>query len=384
MSVIEHVKLEDFIPAYRVMQSNFQIDIWRDKYLWHSRIEHMHDACSTVALIDTGVNSSFSANFDSRSTSFVFTGRGESPWFCSHHPHGTQMARIISQLDPFCRLLILKVSETGRDISAERLTEVCHWLCCCHNHVIVSLMSDQAIDFARNAKADIISFSATLPANAFGGVTKDLESTEQYKNLKDALKRAEKDQITIFASAEGEGHTHNQVFPATRDFEMVTSIAASTQYGTEAPGSLMERANFLFPGTNVFLGGEGIDGLERCDEEAFSTSVATAVAAGVASLMLACHRLSIYGALPDSAEELENQQEFNSRMQAQWDREWEYYHMYRADNVKKMFREMAVSPTKSVRPEDFFKDDHEGRSWATAADTLEWARRLYKKKGLIG
>lgn len=122
IGVVEHMKLEYFVQAYSRLQFQFHSADWRDENLWHTQLDH--DSRITVALIDTGVNPGLSAAFDPMSTSFVHTAGGESPWFCSHHPHGTQMARIISQLDPSCKILVIKISETGRDISAERLTEV--------------------------------------------------------------------------------------------------------------------------------------------------------------------------------------------------------------------------------------------------------------------
>lgn len=240
----------------------------------------------------------------------------------------------------------------------------------------------QAIEFSRKARVDIISFSATLSKNAFGEDTQESGPSESYLNLRDALKNAQMDQIAIFASAEGEGYTHNEVLPAHSDFKMVTSIAASTQYGTEAPGSIKERANFLLPGTNIFLGDNVVD-LESADEPAFSTSVATAVAAGVASLILACHRLSIYHAQPWSEQLGQRRADYDACMQEQWDTAWKSYYANRADNVQKVLDIMAVAPAKNVRPEHFFQDDGKGDNWAMADTMLDWLHGVYKNNHLL-
>lgn len=70
-------------------------------------------------------------------------------------------------------------------------------------------------------------------------------------------------------------------------------------------------------------------------------------------------------------------------MQEQWDSAWAGYHMYRADNVKKVLTKMAVKSAKNVRPEHFFKDKGRGESWAVAENMLSWLHELYDSNDLI-
>ena len=57
--------------------------------------------------------------------SFVesFEGR-ESPWFIASHRHGTQMACLIHELDPFCAFYIAKICEDSTSVDPEILAKV--------------------------------------------------------------------------------------------------------------------------------------------------------------------------------------------------------------------------------------------------------------------
>jgi hypothetical protein len=79
---------------------------------------------SKVALIDTGVDPGSVQCSQISGASFVSSGSGESPWWFSQHPHGTQMARIITELDPFCQLLVAKVGDLARDVTVGRVSQV--------------------------------------------------------------------------------------------------------------------------------------------------------------------------------------------------------------------------------------------------------------------
>lgn len=58
--------------------------------------------------------------------SFVNTGDDEEQvWWHASEPHGTQMARLICSIDPYCDLYVVKVAETRRSgISANVVAEV--------------------------------------------------------------------------------------------------------------------------------------------------------------------------------------------------------------------------------------------------------------------
>jgi hypothetical protein len=79
-----------------------------------------------IAVIDTGVDPDSIECFEIRGASFVSSESGESPWWFSHHPHGTQMAKVITELNPSCRLLVAKVGDSVMDMTVDRVIQVCH------------------------------------------------------------------------------------------------------------------------------------------------------------------------------------------------------------------------------------------------------------------
>ncbi len=85
---------------------------------------------TTVAVIDNGVDGTLSTLseriIDGQSLVEDFDGH-ESPWWLASHPHGTQMASFIHQLDPCCGLYIVKVCDGSGGIDADILAEVCLW-----------------------------------------------------------------------------------------------------------------------------------------------------------------------------------------------------------------------------------------------------------------
>lgn len=81
-----------------------------------------------MAIIDTGVDESdFNTNIHKdgfEGESFVEREGMESHWWLSSDVHGTQMAKIISSIDPFCKLYIAKVGDHKEDITVERVAKV--------------------------------------------------------------------------------------------------------------------------------------------------------------------------------------------------------------------------------------------------------------------
>jgi hypothetical protein len=75
-----------------------------------------------VAIIDNGVDRSIGAlsSCIEKGKSFVEfsteSGDRESPWWLASDPHGTQMASIIHELDPLCKLYVAKVGTSRGEI----------------------------------------------------------------------------------------------------------------------------------------------------------------------------------------------------------------------------------------------------------------------------
>ncbi|GAW11520.1 hypothetical protein ANO14919_008670 [Xylariales sp. No.14919] len=108
----------------------------------------------------------------------------------------------------------------------------------------------------------------------------------------------------------------------------------------------------MLPGENIvakttFLGSD------NPTDEVSGTSVATAIASGVASLVLACHRLS-----------LSKQQDSES---------WQTHKKLKRRLVMKAFNQMTADNTgKFVKPWLFFGGSEDQRSWGEARSTLDW------------
>ncbi len=75
-------------------------------------------------MVDDGIDQSSISCSQISGASFVYSDSGESPWWLSDDPHGTQMAKIITDIDPYCKLFIAKVGETKIDITQRRAIEV--------------------------------------------------------------------------------------------------------------------------------------------------------------------------------------------------------------------------------------------------------------------
>jgi len=109
-------KLREFIQTYRVRQTA-------------GKKTPAVDAVK-VAIIDTGVDESeFPEDCQGFiGCSFVQKGDTESHWWLTSDVHGTQMAKLINQLDPHCQLYIAKVSDHKSNLQIDRVIEVCRAL----------------------------------------------------------------------------------------------------------------------------------------------------------------------------------------------------------------------------------------------------------------
>lgn len=77
-----------------------------------------------IAVIDTGADPGSLSCSQISGASFVSSACGESPWWFTDQRHGTQMAKIITELDPHCHLLVAKVGDLATDMTASRVAQV--------------------------------------------------------------------------------------------------------------------------------------------------------------------------------------------------------------------------------------------------------------------
>ncbi|KAK4099055.1 hypothetical protein N658DRAFT_509100 [Parathielavia hyrcaniae] len=190
--------------------------------------------------------------------SFVTTGDNEEQvWWHASEPHGTQMARLICSIDPSCRLLIAKVAETrSSGISANVVADAIQW--------------------AINKRVDVISLSLVTYTD-----------TERVAQL---IKTAHAQDIVVLSSSADEGLREvNDALQQEKLQHHVMRIAACDRWGNLLERSTKLGFDYRFVGDNVQVG--QVPFLKSPDSIGGS-SVATAIAAGVVSLIIAFCRLA--------------------------------------------------------------------------------------------
>ncbi|KAI1128238.1 peptidase S8/S53 domain-containing protein [Nemania abortiva] len=324
-TAVEVTHLGAYIEAYSLLQIECQdLDFLEENNAIFPNTTEGQGNLSrivNVAVIDTGVDPDSIQCHEISGASFVSSESGESPWWFSYHPHGTQMAKVITELNPHCRLLVAKVGDSVMDMTVDRMI--------------------QAIRWAVKSKADIISVSAAF--------------FKSNTHLQIAIRDAIQADIVVIASTAGEGHLQEEAFPA--NYPEVLKIAATDYRGRETAESLQNKADFMLPGDNIvakttFLGSD------NPTDEVSGTSVATAIASGVASLVLACHRLSLS---KQQSPEL-----------------WRTHNKLKRELVRKVFRQMAADNTGNfVKPWLFFGGSEDQNSWGEARSTLDWLLKTH-------
>ncbi|KAH7308587.1 hypothetical protein B0I35DRAFT_413215 [Stachybotrys elegans] len=228
-----------------------------------------------VAIIDSGVvvygglseiNSSSSANPDKDlahrivdGVSLVSSGNSEEPFWHATEPHGTQMAKLISSINPLCELYVIKVTETrAAGVSANNVAA--------------------AVEWAREKEVDIISLSLVVHQDRDQNLAREI------------ILAKDKDIVILSSTADGgmrnENTTTSADKPAHRD---VITIAASDWNGNVLDKSQKTGYNYCIVGDNVPV---GLVPFLKSREVVSGSSVATALAAGLASLIVACCRIS--------------------------------------------------------------------------------------------
>ena len=117
---LEITKLSYFLEAYQALFREF---LHPD---YHHVQQTMRGFPPKIAIIDSGMARPSSSNRtrDVVGASFVYQDGKESPWFLPIDPHGTQMAAIIQELNPECKLYVARIcSEKGKLLS-ERVSKV--------------------------------------------------------------------------------------------------------------------------------------------------------------------------------------------------------------------------------------------------------------------
>lgn len=202
-------------------------------------------------------------------TSFVRETDRLSPWYLASNPHGTQMANLLCAIDPLCQLFVAKIADGRYGYSASRAAEAVKW--------------------AIEKDVDIISMSFT--------------TTEESKEFKDAVYKATEKGIIIVCSHHDEGaRSTKNVYPARYGDEAQSTIlrmACCDMYGkllydwdestTDEASTKNRQFDLCISSQNIAVG--SIPFIASSAELISGSSVATAIAAGVCSLLIACLRI---------------------------------------------------------------------------------------------
>ncbi|EHK48481.1 hypothetical protein TRIATDRAFT_172153, partial [Trichoderma atroviride IMI 206040] len=231
-----------------------------------------------VALIDDGVDM-FDAGLSDRvleGKSFDFHDGKVRPSFSSADGHGTVMASMILRACPMAKVYPIRLktypnSNGKSNIDAD--------------------YAAQAILSALNKKADIISMSWTLPMSGD-------------KSVHDALKKAVDGKALMFCSAPDEGKFTKRDYPSGPWREDFFRIGAARADGTVFEWTPEDGITYVLPGVDVirdqassnsFGWGSAARFTKRIEDFKYETgsSVATALAAGLAAMIIYCIKSSI-------------------------------------------------------------------------------------------
>ncbi|KAI1156417.1 hypothetical protein F4825DRAFT_475545 [Nemania diffusa] len=249
-----------------------------------------------VALIDDGVNiseleytpiggRSFCPRTEDKSRNF--------PYYVSSSGHGTVMASQIYRICPRAQLYVLKLEDYADENG---------------NRQITARSAAQAIRAAVGRGVHIISMSWTLEPPSDERARADLDSA-----IADAVRR----RVLLFCSASDGGAREDLSYPYAAAHSSAFRIGAAYASGaTDANVGSTGKIDFTFPGNNVevlsSLAGRGaVGGAGAGGDATFryrtGSSVATALAAGLAALVLYCVQVRLLRARRDEAEAVRTQ-----------------------------------------------------------------------------
>ncbi|KAK0645718.1 hypothetical protein B0T16DRAFT_327967 [Cercophora newfieldiana] len=257
------------------------------------RLRDSIDTPIRVALIDDGV--------DVKDLEYTFIGgrtfctRDEEynlihPYYVSRAGHGTIMAQYIQSMCPATHFYVLRLEDHAHP-TEENVRQ------------ITAKSAAQAIRAAIRMKVHIISMSWTIDPPEDDAECRDLDS---------AIVEAANEDILMFCSASDRGAKQTATYPSKAAPNKIFTIGAASAWGTADPwvGSL-NSIDLTFPGDKVDLVVAGVaDGTAAPDiKQASGSSVATALGAGLAALILYCVQVR-YVVAPDADAKAEARSDF--------------------------------------------------------------------------
>jgi len=239
----------------------------------------------TVALIDDGIDMDDTIlrphNIVSGRSFCSHDTEQPRPYYLSSGGHGTAMASLICRVCPKVRLYVLKLDEYGSKPGKRQIT---------------AKSAAKAVRAAIDKGVHIISMSWSIEPTA-----------NDIRELGDAIVLAAKEGILMFCAATDEGAYRDRTYPAASSTKELFKIGAAEASGTALKWLGDQRAvDFIFPGHNVVLERPGEVPSDKYNSLTGS-SVATALASGLAALILYCVQAAALhlGAQPARAKDYE-------------------------------------------------------------------------------
>ncbi|KAM0408542.1 hypothetical protein ACHAPD_012018 [Fusarium lateritium] len=230
----------------------------------------------TIALIDDGVDK-FEIDQPNQileGKSFDFDDERVNPPYLSAKRHGTTMARMILRVCPMAEIYPIRL-KTFNDPNG--------------NLTIHADYAARAIQAALDKKVDIISMSWTLP----------MENSQNADNpVRSVLQQAINGNVLMFCSAPDKGKFTGADYPSAPFPTKFFRIGAANADGTVFNWT-PEDITFILPGVHVIEDQirrkSSISTQGTVSQEHTGSSVATALGAGLAAMILYCLKASILG-----------------------------------------------------------------------------------------
>ncbi|KAK5996565.1 hypothetical protein PT974_01902 [Cladobotryum mycophilum] len=244
-----------------------------DRFVSHFRqIEALRDKSPSpgpvkVALIDDGTDITHSdlagIKFFGKSFHHYIEGSAKrvSPYWSSSSGHGTLMARLMKRICPSAIIHVIKL------------------------HTFVGSGTNKLQITPEKQYVHIISMSWTI---------KPPENPDENKAFSDAINAATNTKILMFYATSDQGHFADQNYPQSANRDTFRIGAAKATGGIFDAVCDRNKLSFIFPGDEFIINRSAPMGSRLNDLEGHSSSsIATALAAGLAALIIECVRLGV-------------------------------------------------------------------------------------------
>ncbi|KAB2568871.1 hypothetical protein DBV05_g12452 [Lasiodiplodia theobromae] len=232
-------------------------------------IPRLVDEPIRVALIDDGIDPTEKTLLGKvgGGRSFCKSDDMRTPFYVTSGWHGTIMASMICRVCPKAQLWVYKLEEGASEDSKRTIT---------------AESAAQAVEAAVNKKVDIISMSWTIEKTG--------DNQASLGKLKAAINKAVNQNILLFCAANDQ-ISDDESYPGYITREQF-KIGAATEFKKAWEGTGEIPVNYILPGKDVIMERPELDvPLDKCTK-ATGSSISTALAAGLAALILYCVKMA--------------------------------------------------------------------------------------------